>query len=92
MKPANAYVEEFTQDVPRVKVITAGDIMAPAAPGLDAAVAVPGAMTLERLMPRFGEGLNAIPVKGESGSVIGQVTPQAVLAALAGEHDEGERA
>jgi len=91
MKPANAYVEEFTQDVPRVKVITAGDIMAPAAPGLDAATAVPGGMTLERLMPRFGEGLNAIPVKGESGSVIGQVTPQAVLAALSGEHDEGER-
>ena len=92
MKPANAYVEEFTQDVPRVKVITAGDIMAPAVPGLDAAAAVPGAMTLERLMPRFGEGLNAIPVKGESGGVIGQVTPQAVLAALAGEHDAGERA
>jgi glycine betaine/proline transport system ATP-binding protein len=88
MKPANDYVEEFTQDVPRVKVITAGDIMDSAASGADAADAVFATTTLERLMPRFGEGLSAIAVKNESGNVVGQVTPQAVLSALANEHDE----
>ncbi len=88
MKPADDYVEEFTQDVPRVKVITAGDIMRGASNGIDAGNAVPVTMTLERLMPRFGEGLSAIAVKNESGDVVGQITPQAVLTALANEHDE----
>ena len=59
-----------------------------AASGAEAANAIPSTMTLERLMPRFGEGLSAIAVKNEGGDVIGQVTPQAVLSALANEHDE----
>jgi CBS-domain-containing membrane protein len=59
-----------------------------AASGADAADAVFATTTLERLMPRFGEGLSAIAVKNESGNVVGQVTPQAVLSALANEHDE----
>ncbi len=89
MQPADDYVEEFTQDVPRVKVITAGDIMRPAGNGLDASAAVPAGATLERLMPRFGDGLGAVAVTNDSGTVVGEVTPQAVLAALASEHDEG---
>jgi len=88
MSPADDYVQEFTQDVPRVKVITAGDIMAPAANGLGAAQAVPPGMTLEHLMPKFSEGLDAIAV-ADDGRVVGQVSPQAVLAALAAA-DEGE--
>ena len=82
MSPADDYVQEFTQDVPRVKVITAGDIMVPAANGLDAVQGVPPGMTLEHLMPKFSEGLDAIAVT-DDGNVVGQVSPQAVLAALA---------
>jgi glycine betaine/proline transport system ATP-binding protein len=87
MTPADDYVQEFTQDVPRVKVITAGDIMAPATNGLGAAGAVPPTMTLEHLMPKFSEGLDAIPV-ADDGMVVGQVSPQAVLQALAAAADE----
>jgi glycine betaine/proline transport system ATP-binding protein len=82
MSPADDYVQEFTQDVPRVKVITAGDIMAPSANGMDASAAVPPTMTLEHLMPKFSEGLDAIAVAAD-GKVVGQVSPQAVLQALA---------
>jgi glycine betaine/proline transport system ATP-binding protein len=89
MKPATAYVEEFTQDVPRVKVITAGDIMSQSGRSLDGAKTVAAGTTLEQLMPRFGEGLDAIGVTNESGTVVGHVTPQAVLAALAAAHEEG---
>lgn len=92
MKPANAYVEEFTQDVPRVKVITARDVMTPASNGLNAANAVPPTMTLEGLMPRFGEGVDVLAVKNDGGSVIGQVTTRSVLAALAYEHAPGDAA
>jgi len=89
MQPADDYVEEFTQDVPRVKVITVGDIAQPVADDLDHANAVDAGMTLERLMPKFGDSLGAIAVKNDGGNVIGQVTPQAVLSALASEHPEG---
>jgi glycine betaine/proline transport system ATP-binding protein len=89
MKPANAYVEEFTQDVPRVKVITAKDIMSQAGKPLEGAKTVAPGTTLEQLMPRFGEGLDAVAVADESGTVIGHVTPQAVLTALATAHEEG---
>ena len=87
MKPANDYVEEFTQDVPRVKVITAGDIVKPARDGLDMEAAVTADTALERLIPRFGDGLDAVAVKDEAGQPLGQVTPQDVLAALAAEDD-----
>ena len=87
MKPADDYVEEFTQDVPRVKVITAGDIVKPAQDGLDTAAAVAADTALERLIPRFGEGPGAVAVKNEAGQTIGQVTPHDVLAALAAEED-----
>ena len=87
MKPANDYVEEFTQDVPRVKVITAGDIVKPARDGLDMEAAVTAGTALERLIPRFGDGLDAVAVKDEAGQPLGQVTPQDVLAALAAEDD-----
>ena len=91
MSPADDYVQEFTQDVPRVKVITAGDIMAQPSNGLEAAHAVPPGMTLEHLMPRFSEGLDAIAV-ADDGKVVGQVSPQAVLAALAAAGEDESRA
>ena len=87
MKPANDYVEEFTRDVPRVKVITAGDIVKPARDGLDMEAAVTADTALERLIPRFGDGPDAVAVKDEAGRPLGQVTPQDVLAALAAEDD-----
>jgi len=87
MSPADDYVQEFTQDVPRVKVITAGDIMSPVANGLGTAGAVPATMTLEHLMPKFSEGLDAIAVS-DDGKVVGQVSPQAVLQALAAAADD----
>jgi hypothetical protein len=38
-------------------------------------------------MPKFSEGLDAIPV-ADDGMVVGQVSPQAVLQALAAAADE----
>ena len=89
MQPADDYVTEFTQDAPRVKVITAGDIMTPPGDGPAPGVSVAADTTLERLMPRFSKAMGAIAVTGASGEVIGQVSPQEVLAALASE-EEGE--
>ena len=83
IRPADAYVTEFTQDVPRVKVITARDIVEPANNGLDMDLAVACATTLEALMPRLAAHDEPLPVTDAAGAVIGQVSPRGVVNALA---------
>ena len=91
MQPADDYVTEFTQDVPRVKIITAGDIMSADTTGADGGASVGMETTLEQLMPHFRQGMAPVAVAGEDGTVIGQVAAQDVLTALAtAEHDGAE--
>jgi len=90
MRPADAYVTEFTQDVPRVKIITASDITEPAGDGLDATRAVTDTTTLEALMPQLASRDGPLAVTDEAGVVIGQVSPRGVVNALASaERDAG---
>jgi glycine betaine/proline transport system ATP-binding protein len=83
LRPADDYVAEFTRDVPRAKVVTAGAIAKPAANGLDPAGAVSAATTIEALMPHLTGRTSPIPVIGTDGKVTGQVTAADVVAALA---------
>ncbi|MSP81345.1 MAG: ATP-binding cassette domain-containing protein [Alphaproteobacteria bacterium] len=82
MRPATDYVTEFTRDVPRVKVLTVGDVAESAGPGLSPLPSVTRDMTLEQLLPRFTAGVQAIAVAEGGGRVTGQVTAQGVLHAL----------
>lgn len=88
MRPANDYVAEFTRDVPRAKLITAGSIMSPSEGHLTASEAVPETMTLERLIPKFSQGLEVIGVCDDTGSIAGQISAQEVLTALASSEEE----
>ena len=83
MRPASDYVSEFTQDVPRVRVLTVNDILEPASPDLETGASVRPDSTLEELMPAFGQGATRVAVTDEAGATIGQVTPQGVVQALA---------
>jgi glycine betaine/proline transport system ATP-binding protein len=83
LRPADDYVAEFTKDVPRVRVITAGEIMEPAAAGLGTENGIAADMTLEDLMPRMANHPEGLPILGEGAGVVGQVTPQSVVRALA---------
>jgi len=90
MQPADDYVTEFTQDVPRDKVITAGDIMS--AGGSDASnhATVGVDTTLEHLMPHFRRGMAPVAVADAAGVVIGQVSAQDILTALAVAEDDAD--
>lgn len=88
MRPANDYVAEFTRDVPRAKLITAGSIMDPSEGHRTVSAAVPATITLEKLIPRFSQGLEVVPVCDDTGSIVGQVSAQGVLMALAGTEEE----
>jgi glycine betaine/proline transport system ATP-binding protein len=83
LHPADGYVAEFTRDVPRGKVLTAGAIAEPAVNGLDPVDGVAASTTIEALLPRLA-GRNApLPVVGADGRVTGQVTADTLLEALA---------
>lgn len=83
LRPADDYVAEFTRDVPRAKVVTAGAIAKPAVNGLDPAGGVPAGTTVEALLARLASRSSPLPVLGADGGVIGQVTADAVVRALA---------
>lgn len=82
MRPADAYVTEFTKDVPRVKVIKVEDFMQPPKEGLSESVTVSSDTTLEELLPRLAKSAGPVAVSNDF-RVIGQVTAQDVVTALA---------
>ena len=83
MRPADAYVTEFTKDVPRVKIIKAEDFMQPPAAGLSGETGVSAEATLEEILPKLAKSTGPIAVsKGDE--LIGQITALDAVTALAG--------
>ncbi|MFO1058007.1 MAG: glycine betaine/L-proline ABC transporter ATP-binding protein [Dongiaceae bacterium] len=81
--PATGYVAEFTRDVQRAKVISAGRLMGPATVASHA-----GRVAADAKVASFAADIVAanapFAVTDGEGRTIGQVTPQAVIALLAG--------
>ena len=86
LNPADDYVAEFTKDVPRVRVITAGEIAdnTRSAEGLNSQVS--GDATLEDIMPLFNAHPDGVEVMDGEKS-LGVATPQSVVNALAVSQD-----
>lgn len=83
--PADAYVREFTKDVPRVKVLTAERVMRPFN-GESCEQSVPAQTTLEKLIPLTAESDIPIEVVDANGRPLGLINRTCVMLALA----EGE--
>ncbi len=82
MNPENDYVAEFTKDVPRVRIITAGEIADTTRDVDGFNKHVDAAATLEEIMPLFNDHPDGIVVDRD-GAIVGLVTPQLVVGALA---------
>ena len=82
-RPVNDYVREFTQDVPRAKVLTAETIMFPPAGTASAGETVPHDWTLEQLIPVVLRTDQTLHVVDGAGNRIGALDRQTVLAAMA---------
>ena len=81
--PVNDYVREFTQDVPRAKVLTAASVMQPIINiHQSTAQAVPHSATLEALIPQVIAADKALPVVDDDGEVIGVLDRRTVLLAM----------
>ncbi len=83
LNPAGDYVAEFTRDVPRAKVVTAESIAEAPANGLDVSRSVPGRTTIENLLRDLARHAGPLAVRGDDGEIVGQITGDLVLRALA---------
>ena len=83
-RPATAYVAEFTRDVQRAKVISAGALMTPTPAG----AAYGGRVAANARVASFAAAIvgarQPFAVTGEDDRIIGQVAPEAVIDLLAG--------
>ncbi len=83
MNPASDYVAEFTRDVPRIKILTVGEIVEPATNGIDRSTSVLPSRTLESIIPRFNDNVQKIAVINEKSELQGHVTPLGIVKAMA---------
>ncbi|MFK7801628.1 MAG: glycine betaine/L-proline ABC transporter ATP-binding protein [Anaerolineae bacterium] len=81
--PADEYVREFIQDVPRSRVLTAESIMAPIDGRACVDTKVQCSTTLEELIPLVAPIDECLPVVNDAGSVVGAVNRASVMMALA---------
>ena len=84
LHPHDAYVAEFTEDVPRAQVLTAGAVMRPPGAGESVAPgpAVPATSTLQAILGAVAGTDRALPVVDADDQVVGVIDGRAVLAAL----------
>ena len=82
-RPATAYVEEFTRDIPKAKVLTAADVMTPGELGTGDERSVGASDTVERIVPALLDGLTALRVVDADGRAVGVVDRATVAELLA---------
>ena len=87
VKPASDYVAEFTQHIPRAKVLTAGTLMTPVdvahAPA-QGTITVPAGATIEAVAEAVLAAAGPVGVTDANGSLVGALGRDAVIAVLAG--------
>lgn len=82
LRPANAYVAEFTRDVPRASVLTAKAIMKPIVAGVAAQRPIDAALKVDALLALLADTDALLPVVDETGTTIGSVDRRTVMLAL----------
>ncbi len=87
LRPATAYVAEFTRDIPRAKVLSAGAIMSPAGDASALVGAVSRETKVEELAPRLVDADADVAVADDDGNVVGRLSRKAVLDVLLGRNE-----
>ena len=84
--PADKYVADFCEDVPRYKVLSAGKVMRPAGPAASAihaeGTAVPAHAKLDDLIEQLADREDAMPVVDAAGVLIGEIDRATVMRAM----------
>jgi glycine betaine/proline transport system ATP-binding protein len=89
VNPADDYVQEFTSDVPLVRVLRAAEVANTAGKVTQRMPRVNGDVSVESLLPQLASNKSGVAVENASGDVVGVATAQDVIAALA--HESSKR-
>jgi glycine betaine/proline transport system ATP-binding protein len=83
LNPADNYVAQFTSEVPRIKVLRAGQCAAPAANRPEGLPRIRADERIEGLLATLATNPNGIDVTSEGGTYLGTLTPLSLLQSLA---------
>jgi glycine betaine/proline transport system ATP-binding protein len=79
--PVNKYVSDFTEDVPRYKVLSAGKIMRPASSRAKGDPVKVGTK-IEKLIDRVAESDMPVPVADAGGAIVGEIDRTMIIRAM----------
>jgi glycine betaine/proline transport system ATP-binding protein len=82
LRPASRYVEEFTQDVPKLRVLSARSVMQPLYGPPPQGMPVAATLSLERCLPVVLQAQDLVPVTDATGAVVGTIARASLLTAL----------
>jgi glycine betaine/proline transport system ATP-binding protein len=88
--PATDYVAEFTREIPRAKVLSAGAVMTAADPGVKLAGPVAAETKIEDLAAQAMDSDAPLAVIGDDGAVVGQITRELVIEVLINKPSAGK--
>ncbi len=83
LHPADAYVAEFTSDVPWIRILKAADIAEQAGAPAEGLPTVDGDTVLEDLLPIIASSEKGVAVTDGAGKLLGTATTHGIIVALA---------
>ena len=80
--PVDDYVREFTEDVPRYKVLSVGKVMRPASKGLSADGGVRSGAKIESAINQVADTDSPVAVVDEAGEIVGEIDREIIMRAM----------
>lgn len=80
--PADQYVRDFCEDVPRYKVLSAGKVMRATSGAANGQEPVPANAKIETLIDRMADEEGAVPVADASGAIVGEIDRAIIMRSM----------
>ena len=80
--PVDQYVADFTEDVPRYKVLSAGKVMRPASGAANGTEPIPSTAKIESLIERMADTDAVLPVADATGTIVGEIDRAIIMRAM----------
>ena len=80
--PVDQYVADFTEDVPRYKVLSAGKVMRPVSDAANGTDPIPASAKIESLIERMADTDAVLPVADAAGAIVGEIDRAIIMRAM----------
>ena len=80
--PVDDYVRDFTEDVPRYKVLSVGKVMREPSAGLDTSNTVKASAKIDSIIARAAEVDTPFAVVDEAGTIVGEIDRSTIMKAM----------